>query len=103
MSKFTDTLRGLAGVGERLEAAQARGETDPLRLVDVMLDGQFLHEGDNQWWMLFGMTEKPTNRAQLDGAWKRWAARNHPDKGGDAISFGHMKALHDRMRERLPG
>lgn len=95
-------LRDLAGASERVEAAGERGETDPLKLVDVMLGGDYLREDDGHWWMLFGMTEKPANREQLDGAWKRWAARNHPDKGGDAIAFGHMKALHGRMRERLP-
>lgn len=92
----------MAGVFERLDAARERGETDPLRIADAMLGGSYTPPDPATWWELFGLDERPANRAQLEGAWKRWAARNHPDAGGSQAAFRHMRALFERMRDTLP-
>lgn len=102
MSEFGKILRAVGKVADNLEAARERGETDPLRIVDAMLGGSYIREDQTNWWHLFGLEEKPTTRAVLDGAWKRWAGRNHPDAGGDKLAFGHMSDLHKRMRETIP-
>lgn len=101
MGELTDFLRGLTGAAERLDSV-SRGETDPLRIVETLLGRETSGPESEQWWSLFGLTERPERRAVLDGAWRRYALRNHPDKGGDAISFGHMRSLYERMAAGLP-
>lgn len=101
MGELTDFFDGLARAAKRLDGID-RGEKDPLRMVEAMLGREVSAPHSEQWWHLFGLTERPETRPVLRGAWLRWAARNHPDKGGDAISFAHMKALHDTMAARLP-
>jgi hypothetical protein len=103
MSTLQNFLRGLASVADRLDEASARGETDPLRIVDAMLGGNYSrNESGGQWWELFGLEDKPDNKRQLEGAWRRWAARNHPDAGGSEATFRHMRTLFERMRDTLP-
>jgi len=99
VSELLDFLRGLTTAAERIDKVD-RGETNPLKIVEAML-GESGSEPE-RWWHLFGLTERPERKAVLEGAWKRWAVRNHPDKGGDAISFGHMSATYKAMLERLP-
>ena len=101
MSDLVDFLKGLAGAAERVDKVD-RGETDPLRIVEALLGRPTSTREEEQWWHLFGLTDKPESRAVLDGAWRRYAVREHPDKGGDAISFGHMRRLYERVRANLP-
>jgi len=100
MGELTDFFDGIAKAAKRIDGI-SRGETNPLRIVEAML-GQTSTADSQQWWHLFGLEERPESRPVLAGAWRRWAARHHPDKGGDAISFAHMRALYDTMSARLP-
>lgn len=102
MGELTDFFDGLATAAKRLDAMD-RGETNPLRIVEAMLGRETSTAEAEQWWHLFGLDERPETRPVLAGAWRRWAARHHPDKGGDAISFAHMRALFETMSARLPG
>lgn len=99
---FQELLRGAAKLADRIEEQAAKGETDPLRIVDAMMGGTYsTNAGTETWWELFGRDEKPVNKAQLEGMWREWAARNHPDQGGSVPAFRHMRELFERMHPTL--
>lgn len=100
-----DVLRGFAGLFDRLEDVRDADDSDPLSIVDAMLGSRFVRTDNaygEQWWELFGLDAKPATQAELDGAWRRWAARNHPDAGGNEPQFRFMRRLFETMRDRTP-
>jgi len=95
-------LRGLAKMLDRVQEANELAEEDPLGFVDAVL-GQARERKAKHgtWWELFGMDAKPKTKGELECAWKQWAARNHPDKGGSEPAFRYMRSLYDQHLERL--
>ncbi len=102
MSTLQEFLRGFASLADRLDEQREKGEKDPLRIVDAMLGGSYSAGPPEGWWELFDLERKPDNKAQLHAAWKRWALRNHPDKGGSEVAFKHMRETFERLVETLP-
>lgn len=100
MGKLQDVLRGFADVTDRLEDAQARGETDPLRIVDAILGGEYVRTDSaagEKWWELFGLDAPPSTKAELRTAWKKWASRNHPDQGHHEPAYRFMRTLYEKQ------
>lgn len=102
MSKLGELLRNVSQVVDRLDDASQAGETDPIRLVDAMMGGEYSRPRDGDWWRLFGLNDAPTSKRELAKAWKGYASRSHPDAGGDAVSFAAMRELYERKLARLP-
>lgn len=102
MGKLSDLLREVAGATDRLEQCQRDGVTDPLRIADAMLGRAPTRREPDQWWELFELDERPSNREQLRGAWRRWQARHHPDRGGSAATFRAMRRLFEQLVDTLP-
>lgn len=44
---------------------------------------------------------EPFTAAHLRRAWRTFAARHHPDQGGDAATFARGRRAHDELRSRL--
>lgn len=44
----------------------------------------------------------PFTATQLRHAWRRYAARHHPDRGGDASTFVRGRAAFEALLERTP-
>lgn len=104
LKQFLRSAAELLEVGERYEQS---GEDDPMKFVDEVLktarNGLSPAEqaGTGAWWELFGLDAKPTDRATLDSAWRAWARRHHPDTGGNAPAFRHMRELYEHQGKKL--
>lgn len=49
---------------------------------------------------VLGLTE-PLQVADLRRAWRGFAARHHPDRGGDAVTFARGQHAYDELQRRL--
>jgi curved DNA-binding protein CbpA len=49
---------------------------------------------------VLGLTE-PLHSAELRRAWRGFAARHHPDRGGDAVTFSRGQHAYDELQQRL--
>ncbi len=99
---FGQLLRTL---GEGFLAAE-RGETDPVKLADAFSGGAYSDylgttRDDGTWWELFGLDARPASSAELDAAWRSWAARNHPDQGNPEPAFRFMRNLYEQQKAKL--
>jgi curved DNA-binding protein CbpA len=45
--------------------------------------------------------KEPLHLAQLRRAWRGFAARHHPDRGGDAVTFARGQHAYDQLQQRL--
>lgn len=45
--------------------------------------------------------KEPLHRAQLRRAWLGFAARHHPDRGGDTVTFARGQNAYDELQQRL--
>ncbi len=101
-----DVLRTFVGILDKAEDYQRSGETDPRKFFEAVTGVDIGQSPDAQdrsdsWWELFGLDEKPETSAQLDAAWRSWAARNHPDRGGSAPAFRYARNLYETQRVKL--
>lgn len=81
--------------------AQARVSDDPLALLQVILGHSDARRVDGDWFELFGLEQPPADAAVLKAAWRDWCVRNHPDRGGSAVTFRRMETLYSRELARL--
>lgn len=49
---------------------------------------------------VLGLNE-PLHLAELRRAWRDFAARHHPDRGGDAATFARGQNAYDELQRRL--
>jgi curved DNA-binding protein CbpA len=45
--------------------------------------------------------KEPLQPAELRRAWRGFAARHHPDRGGDAATFARGQSAYDELHRRL--
>jgi hypothetical protein len=45
--------------------------------------------------------KEPLHPAELRRAWRGFAARHHPDRGGDAVTFARGQNAYDELQRRL--
>lgn len=49
---------------------------------------------------VLGLTE-PLRQTDLRRAWRSFASRHHPDRGGDPVTFGRGQSAYDELTRRL--
>jgi len=51
-------------------------------------------------WIILGLTQ-PCTRADLRRSWRAYAARHHPDQGGDAATFARGRAAYEALLRHI--
>jgi len=58
---------------------------------------------EEPWWTVLGVTATAT-RAEIEAAWRKLAAANHPDRGGSDVAMARINTARDRaLAERGDG
>ena len=99
IDRYDRVADNLAAIAATLEAMRAIKRHGGAEILDRAFTGFVALPAPEQWWQVLGVAESATGE-EIDTAWRRLAARHHPDRGGDNAQMARINAARDQGHAR---
>ena len=99
IDRYDRVADNLAAIAATLEAMRAIERHGGAEILNRAFTGFVALPAPEQWWQVLGVAENATGE-EIDAAWRRLAARHHPDRGGDSAQMARINAARDRGHAR---
>ena len=99
IDRYDRVADNLAAIAATLEAMRAIERHGGAEILDRAFTGFVALPAPVQWWQVLGVAENATGE-EIDAAWRRLAARHHPDRGGDNAQMARINAARDQGHAR---
>jgi hypothetical protein len=99
IDRYDRVADNLAAIAATLEAMRAIERHGGAEILDRAFTGFVALPAPEQWWQVLGVAENATGE-EIDAAWRRLAARHHPDRGGDSAQMARINAARDQGHVR---
>jgi hypothetical protein len=99
IDRYDRVADNLAAIAATLEAMRAIERHGGAEILDRAFTGFVALPAPEQWWQVLGVAENATGE-EIDAAWRRLAARHHPDRGGDNAQMARINAARDQGHAR---
>jgi len=94
IDRYDRVADNLAAIAATLEAMRAIERHGGAEILDRAFTGFVALPAPEQWWQALGVAENATGE-EIDAAWRRLAARHHPDRGGDSAQMARINTARD--------
>jgi len=102
IDRYKRVADNLAAIAATLEAMRAIERHGGAEILDRAFTGFAALPAPEQPFQVLGIGANAT-RAEIDAAWRKLAAENHPDRpGGDADKMARINAARDALLEQRP-
>ena len=95
IDRYDRVADNLAAIAATLEAMRAIERHGGAEILDRAFTGFVALPAPEQWWQVLGVAENATGE-EIDAAWRRLAARHHPDRGGDSAQMARINTARDQ-------
>ena len=95
IDRYDRVADNLAAIAATLEAMRAIERHGGAEILDRAFTGFAALPAPEQWWQVLGVAENATGE-EIDAAWRRLAARHHPDRGGDSAQMARINTARDQ-------
>jgi hypothetical protein len=99
IDRYDRVADNLAAIAATLEAMRAIERHGGAEILNRAFTGFVALPAPEQWWQVLGVAENATGE-EIDAAWRRLAARHHPDRGGDSAQMARINAARDQGHVR---
>lgn len=94
--RIADNLAAIAATIEAMRAIERHGGAE---ILDRAFTGFAALAAPEQWFQVLGVSSDAT-RSDIDAAYRRLAAKHHPDRGGDADIMARVNRARDQGMEQ---
>jgi DnaJ-domain-containing protein 1 len=101
VDRYDRVADNLAAIAATLEAMRAIERHGGALILDRVFTGFQALPAPEQPWQVLGLNSHAT-RDQVEEAWRRLAAKHHPDRGGNADLMARINAARDQLLEGAP-
>lgn len=98
VDRYDRVQDNLAAIAATLEAMRAIERHGGAEILDRAFTGFTALPAPEQWFQVLGVSANAT-RAEIDEAYRRLAAKHHPDRGGDPHEMARINTARDRGYE----
>ena len=95
IDRYDRVADNLAAIAATLEAMRAIERHGGAEILDRAFTGFVALPAPEQWWQVLGVAENATGE-EIDAAWRRLAARHHPDRGGESAQMARINTARDQ-------
>ena len=95
IDRYDRVADNLAAIAATLEAMRAIERHGGAEILNRAFTGFVALPAPEQWWQVLGVAENATGE-EIDAAWRRLAARHHPDRGGDSAQMARINTARDQ-------
>lgn len=103
---YSRVIANIRAVGLTVDALRAM-ERYGTQMLDQLMEGvsteKALPPHDRQWWEVLGLSTEPTHLEPCEAAYRKLAAKTHPDTGGSKEEFQRVQEAIEAARERFRG